>query len=592
MANSKLIDNQEAIIRNSCGIVLACAVKKLYPNVYLGSGSSSSDGFYYDFESKYAVQNSDLMKIQDEMKNLISGNFSIILKDVTIDEAYTLFEDEPYKKEIVADSVKNGMDVITICTIGTFTDIVSGKLLLSTSEINCNEFKLQRSSGAYWKDDANNKMLQRIFGVAFEKEGALKEYEEYIDEISKRDHRVLGKQMDLFSLSEEIGLGLPLFHPKGSMIRYLMQGFSQKAHILNDYKWLYTPHIGRGQLWETSGHLGFYKDSMYNPIDGDGEDYYLKPMSCPFHIMVFNDSPKSYRQLPLRYTEYASVYRYELSGTLQGLTRVRGFTQDDAHIICTPEQTYSEVKKALKFSLYILRSFGLENFKAYVATKPEKKFIGSDEQWNAAIEQLIKVVQECNLPYEMDEGGGAFYGPKIDLKINDALGREWQCSTVQYDFNLPERFNMTYVGADNMQHTPQMVHRALFGSIERFFARLVEHYAGDFPLWLSPVQISVIPINNQTHIEYAQKIFAELRRREIRVEMEDSGSKLGVKLAHSQTEKIPFAFIIGQNEVNNGTISVRSKKDGDLGSMTLDEWFELVKPQLDMGIPKYLDEEE
>jgi threonyl-tRNA synthetase len=589
MANSMLIDNREASIKKTSGVVLACVVKKLYPNAYLGVGSASTDGFYYDFESSTAFQSDDLKQIQDEMKKLIVARLPITVQDIVLEEAYSVFEKEPYKKELIADTAQNNVEQIAICRIGDFVDLLPGELLGNTGDINANELKLQRSSGAYWKDNAGNRMLQRIFGVVFEKEGELEEYETYMEEISKRDHRVLGKQMDLFSLNEEIGLGLPLFHPKGAMVRYLMQGFSQKAHILNDYKWLYTPHIGRSQLWETSGHLGFYRESMYSPIDVDGEGYYLKPMSCPFHIMVYNDSPKSYNQLPLRYTEYASVYRYEMSGTLQGLTRVRGFTQDDAHIICTPEQTYGEVKKALEFSLYILRSFGLENFKAYVATKPEKKFIGRDDQWNDAIEQLIKVVQECNLPYEIDEGGGAFYGPKIDLKINDVLGREWQCSTVQFDFNLPERFNMTYIGDDNERHTPQMVHRALFGSIERFFALLVEHYAGEFPLWLAPVQVSVIPINNKTHMDYAQKIFAKLKRREMRVEMEDSGSKLGVKLAHSQTEKIPYAFIIGQNEVNNGTISVRSKKDGDLGSMTLDEWFQLVKLQLDIGIPKYLD---
>jgi threonyl-tRNA synthetase len=589
VANNTLDTIQVASLQNTCGVVLACVVKKLYAEAFLGAGFISAEGFYYDFEFATAFQSADLKQIQDEMEKLITACLPITVKEITLAEAYTLFEKEPYKKELIADSAQNGVEQIAICQIGDFADLVPGELLANTGDININELKLQRSSGAYWKDKATNKMLQRVFGVVFIKEGDLKEYEAYREEISRRDHRVLGKQMDLFSLSEDIGPGLPLFHPKGAMIRYLMQGFSQKAHILNDYKWLYTPHIGRGQLWETSGHLGFYRESMYSPINVDGEDYYLKPMSCPFHIMVYNNSPKSYNQLPLRYTEYASVYRYELSGTLQGLTRVRGFTQDDAHIICTPEQTYDEVKKALEFSLYILRSFGLENFKAYVATKPEKKFIGRDDQWNDAIEQLIKVVQECKLPFEIDEGGGAFYGPKIDLKINDVLGREWQCSTIQYDFNLPERFNMTYIGSDNERHTPQMVHRALFGSIERFFALLVEHYAGELPLWLAPLQVSVIPINNQNHMDYAQKIFKELKRREIRVEMEDSGSKLGVKLAHSQTEKIPYAFIIGQNEMNNGTISVRSKKDGDLGSMTLDEWFNLIQPQLDMGNPKYID---
>jgi len=586
ISNKKVEINHENILQNSFSVVLACAVKGLY-DAFLGTGAVTTNGFHYDFESATPFQNSDLIKIQECVVQIIGRSLPFVVEEVSVEKCRDVFANEPYKMEFLKKI--DGVNSITLVHLGDFTDIVEGQLAANTSELNANEFKLLRSSGAYWMDDANNKMLQRIFGVSFSKDGELEKYEAYTEEISKRDHRVLGVQMDLFSFSEDIGLGLPLFHPKGAIIRYLMQSFSQKAHILNDYQWLYTPHIGRSHLWETSGHLHFYKDAMYNPIDVDGEEYYLKPMSCPFHIMVYNETPKSYKQLPLRYAEYASVYRYELSGALQGLTRVRGFTQDDAHTICTEEQTYGEVVKALKFSLYILKSFGLDDFKAYVATKPEKKFIGSDVEWNAAIVQLIDAVEECGLSYEMDEGGGAFYGPKIDLKINDVLGREWQCSTIQFDFNLPERFRMKYVGDDNLLHTPQMVHRALFGSIERFFALLVEHYAGDFPLWLSPVQATVIPVNNQTHMDYARQVYSELKKRELRVELETSGNKLGTKLSYSQSEKIPYAFIIGQKEIENGTIAVRSKKDGDLGSMTIDEWFTLVKPQLEMGIPKYLD---
>jgi threonyl-tRNA synthetase len=575
--------------RHSMAHVLAKAVTKLFDDVKLAIGPAIDSGFYYDIDMPFAIPDTDFEKIENCMVDIINNQENFIRKVISENEALQLFHDEPYKVELIKEI--QGKEDISIYYLGDdFVDLCRGPHVANTIELKGWAFKISSVAGAYWKGDNTRPMLQRIYVNAFSSETDYKNYLTFIEEARKRDHRILGKQMDLFSLSDEIGPGLPLFHPKGAMLRYLMQGFSQKAHILNDYQWLYTSHIGRGHLWETSGHLRFYKDSMYNPIDVDGEGYYLKPMSCPFHIMVYNNSPKSYKQLPLRYTEFATVYRYELSGTLQGLTRVRGFTQDDAHIICTEEQTYEEVIKALKFSLYILNSFGLTDFKAYVATKPEKKFIGTDDKWNDAIALLVKVVQACDLPYEMDEGGGAFYGPKIDLKINDVLGREWQCSTVQFDFNLPERFNMTYVGNNNELHTPQMIHRALFGSIERFFALLVEHYAGDFPLWLSPVQVSVIPINNQTHMDYAKKVYKELKRREMRVELEVSGNKLGVKLAHSQTEKIPYALIIGQNEIDNGTVSVRSKKDGDLGSMTLDAWFDLIKPQLDMGVPKYLDD--
>lgn len=407
--------------------------------------------------------------------------------------------------------------------------------------------------------------------------------------IDKRDHRFLGTQLDFYSASQEIGQGLVLWHPKGAMVRYLLEKFSQSAHILNGYDWVYTPHIGRSELWKTSGHLQFYKDSMYKAIEIDNDEYYLKPMSCPFHIMIYNDSPKSYKELPIRYAEFAAVYRYELSGALQGLTRVRGFTQDDAHIICTPEQIHDEVVKALKFSLYILKSFGLNNFKAYVAMKPEKKFIGKDEEWNNAIESLKAAVAEAGLDYEIDEGGGAFYGPKIDLKLMDSLGREWQCSTIQFDFNLPERFDMAYIGADGARHTPMMVHRALFGSLERFFAMLIEHYNGDFPLWYAPVQIGIVPISG-CHNEYAEKLLKKLKMQGLRAKLDVDNEKMKAKIRKMELEKIPVIFIIGDQEAASNGVSVRSRKDGNIGFMTLEEFLDRVKPELDMGIPKYIED--
>lgn len=578
------------VFRHSCSHVMAYAMQELFGDVKFAYGPAVENGFYYDFGLPNSLLDENLVEIENKMKEIIARKLDFVRKEVSVEEAKKIFADQPYKLQTI-EKLDNASELLSVYYLGDYVDLCRGPHVSNTSEIPVDCFKIDRTSGAYWLGDAKNEMLQRVYGIAFFTKAELDDYLAFVEEAKKRDHRVLGQQMDLYSLSSEIGLGLPLFHPKGGMIRYLMQSFSQKAHILNDYKWVYTPHIGRGQLWETSGHLQFYKDSMYNPIDVDGENYYIKPMSCPFHILIYKDSPKSYRDLPIRYAEYAAVYRYELSGTLQGLTRVRAFTQDDAHIICTKDQIMDEVVRALKFSLYILKAFGIEDYTAYIATKPEKKFIGEDEQWQEAIASLKTAVEACGLHYEMDEGGGAFYGPKIDLKIKDSLGREWQCSTIQFDFNLPERFDVTYVGEDGQKHVPYMVHRALFGSIERFFAMLIEHYAGNFPLWLSPTQVEVIPINNKKHIDYAQKVVKELKRREIRAELDDSGSPLSAKIQRSTVEKIPFMFIVGNKEAEAGTIAVRTRSGEDLGTMTLEQWFDLVQPQLDMGIPKYVVED-
>ena len=576
--------------RHSCSHVMAYAMKELYPNVKFGYGPAIENGFYYDFGLEKTLSDEDLVEIENKMREILQRNLDFVRKEVSIDEAKSIFADQPYKLQTI-EKLDDSEQTISVYYLGDYVDLCRGPHVNNTSEIPVDSFKLDRASGAYWLGDSQNEMLQRVYGIAFFSKEELDKYLDFVEEAKKRDHRVLGQQMDLYSLNPEIGLGLPLFHPKGGMIRYLMQSFSQKAHILNDYKWVYTPHIGRGQLWETSGHLQFYKDSMYNPIDVDGENYYIKPMSCPFHILIYKDSPKSYRDLPIRYAEYAAVYRYELSGALQGLTRVRGFTQDDAHIICTKDQIMDEVVRALKFSLYILKAFGIEQFTAYIATKPEKKFIGEDDQWQEAIASLKTAVEACGLPYEMDEGGGAFYGPKIDLKIKDSLGREWQCSTIQFDFNLPERFDVTYIGEDGQKHTPYMVHRALFGSIERFFAMLIEHYAGNFPLWLAPTQVEVIPINSKKHLDYAKKIVKMLKQREIRVELDDSGNPLSAKIQKSTVDKIPYMFVVGNREEEAGTVAVRTRSGEELGSMTLDQWFDLVAPQLDMGVPKYVVED-
>ena len=460
---------------------------------------------------------------------------------------------------------------------------------LSEKEIQC-AYELSGFSGAYLDGDSNKKMLQRVYVTAFETKEELLEHQEKLAKAVEHDHKKIGTQLGFFSTSEDIGQGLVLWHPKGAMVRFLLERFSQEAHLLNGYQWAYTPHIGRSELWKISGHLENFRDSMYNAIDIDGDEYYLKPMNCPFHFIIYNSEIRSYRDLPFRMAEFGTVYRYELSGTLHGLTRVRGFTQDDAHIICTPEQVESEVASALRFSLYILRSFGLTEFKPYVSTKPEKKSIGSDEQWEMATEVLKKAAVAAGLDYEIDEGGGAFYGPKIDLKLYDSLGREWQCSTIQFDFNLPERFKMKYVGSDGKNHTPYVVHRALFGAIERFFALLVEHYKGDFPFWFAPIQFAIVPIN-QSHNDYCKKLEIALKSRGLRVEADYIETHMREKIKSFETQKVPYMLVIGDKDIEAGGFSVRSRRDGNLGMMTLDELVEYIKDDIGQGKPKYIMEE-
>jgi len=569
-------------------LVLAYAVNEIFSNVKLGTGAVSEDGFHYDFELAGTFSLEDLKHIENKIRELIKKGYRVKSESVSINEARRMFSDQPYKLELIEElSQSEEHPVVTICRIGSFIDLYAGPVLSSLEELDLKSFKLMSFSGAYWKGDSGNAMLQRVSGTAWENEEELKAYINGIEEAAKRDHRVLGKQLDLFSLSQDVGQGLVLWHPKGAMVRYLLEKFSQSAHILNGYEWVYTPHIGRSELWKTSGHLKYYKDTMYNAIEIDTEEYYLKPMSCPFHIMIYNSSIRSYRDLPIRYAEYGTVYRYELSGTLQGLTRVRGLTQDDAHIICTPEQAYDEIFKVLKFSLYILQSFGLNDFKAYVATRPENKSTGSTDDWNNAIDTLKDAVIKAGLEYEIDEGGGAFYGPKIDLKLRDALGREWQCSTIQYDFNLPQRFNMSYIGADGQKHTPLMVHRALFGSLERFFALLIEHYNGDFPLWFAPVQIGVVPVSSR-HNDYCRELAVKLKKLGLRVNYDQADDKMNAKIRKMELEKIPIIFIVGDKEIEMNSVSVRSRKEGNLGLMTLESFLEKIKPELDMGIPKYI----
>ncbi len=406
-------------------------------------------------------------------------------------------------------------------------------------------------------------------------------------EQNRMDHIELGKQLDIFTKLPEVGQGLVLWKPHGAMLRYLLEKFSKEAHVLNGYDWVYTPHIGKANLWETSGHLDFYKDSMYSPIDIDGEQYYLKPMSCPFHVLIYQDGIKSYRDLPIRLAEFAPVYRYELSGALHGMTRVRGFTQDDAHIIATPEQMGDEVQKALEFSLYILRKFELKQFKAYIATRNAEKYIGDPQEWVKAEELLTQAVIKAGLEYEIDEGGGAFYGPKIDLKLTDNQGREWQCSTIQFDFNLPQRFSMSYIGQDGQKHTPLMVHRALFGSVERFTAMLLEHFNGELPVWLSPVQARILTVSEE-QLDYGADLFKQLKRKGYRVEIDDSNETLGAKIRNVQLAKIPLMVIVGQKEQQQESVTIRPLKGKTQQTMSLESFFEMLAREEEKGKAEYI----
>ena len=510
-------------------------------------------------------------------------NYKDDLLRLLIEAVFTMYSGEPVSDEITDSGVYCDFDLSEPINPEKINAL---KVWLSNKKISC-AYELSGFSGVYHDGDASKKVLQRIYITAFETQEELQEYQDKLAAAAEHDHKKIGSQLSLFSSSDEIGQGLVLWHPKGATVRFLLEQFSQAAHLLNGYQWAYTPHIGRSELWKISGHLENFRDSMYNAIDIDGDEYYLKPMNCPFHFIIYNSELRSYRDLPFRIAEFGTVYRYELSGTLNGLTRVRGFTQDDAHIICTPEQVESEVAFALRFSLYILRSFGLTEFKPYVSTKPKNKSIGSDEQWEMATEVLKKAAVAAGLDYEIDEGGGAFYGPKIDLKLYDSLGREWQCSTIQFDFNLPERFRMKYVGSDGKNHAPFVVHRALFGAIERFFALLVEHYKGDFPLWFAPVQLAIVPIS-QSHNDYCKRIELELKKKGLRVEADYTEINMREKIKRFETQKIPFILVVGDKDIEAGGFSVRSRKHGNLGLMNIESLLEHIRDDLELGKPKYI----
>jgi len=555
--------------------IMAQAVKRLFPGVKLAIGPAIDNGFYYDFDLDRTFTPEDMQAIEKEMQNIIKEDLAIERFTLPRDKALELMKDEPYKVELI-NELPEGSE-ISFYKQGDFTDLCAGPHLLSTGKVKA--VKLMQLAGAYWRGNEKNKMLQRIYGIAFPKASQLDEYLKMLEEAEKRDHRRLGRELDLFSFDEEVGPGLVLWHPRGARVRMRIEDFWRKQHIKNGYDIVYTPHIGRGKLWETSGHLGFYNDSMYSPMDVDGQDFYTKPMNCPFHIAIYKSRLHSYRDLPYRWAELGTVYRYEKSGVLHGLLRVRGFTQDDAHIFCAPEQMPAEIRRVLKFCLYMLKAFGFSEYKIYISTKPKDKFVGDENMWVEATKALMEAVAAEGLECDIDEGGGAFYGPKIDIKIKDALNREWQCSTIQFDFNEPERFDMTYVAADGSRKRPYMIHRALLGSIERFFGVLLEHHAGAFPVWLAPVQARILPILDKHH-EFAEQVAAKLRDRDVDVEIDTRNEKIGFKIREAQLEKIPYMLVIGDKEVENGAVAVRSRKEGDLGSMDVDAFVEKIVAEI------------
>jgi threonyl-tRNA synthetase len=554
---------------------MAHAVKNLFPEVKVAIGPAIQDGFYYDFDIGRTFTPEDIAAIEKEMERIIRKNSPFVRKEIGKAEAIALFEKtgEIYKVELIR-AIPD--ETVSLYEEDGFIDLCRGPHLASTGRIAA--YKLLSVAGAYWRGDEKNKMLQRIYGTSFTDKKDLKKYLDFLEEVKKRDHRRLGRELDLFSISDEVGSGLILWHPNGALIRKTIEDFWRNEHLRADYKILFTPHIAKIDLWKTSGHLDFYHENMYSPMEIEGVDYEIKPMNCPFHIHVYKSALRSYRDLPMRYAELGTVYRYERSGVLHGLLRVRGFTQDDAHIFCREDQIETEVLNILDFTLFVLRTFGFETYDIYLSTRPEK-YVGGDEVWSRATAALEAALKAKGLSYAVDEGGGAFYGPKIDIKVNDSLGRAWQCSTIQVDFNLPERFDITYRGTDGREHRPIMVHRALMGSLERFFGILIEHYAGAFPLWLAPVQLSVLTIAER-HEEYARKLASELRAADIRVELDLDNEKIGNKIRKSSIRKIPYSIIIGDKEVAEEKAALRRRNGESTAPFGLDELKSLLAEEI------------
>ncbi len=584
-------------LRHSLAHLLASAFLKIDPQAKLGIGPTTEEGFYYDFLTSKKIDESYLPKLEEIMRDLIKQNLKFVGKKVSFNEARKIFKNQPFKLELLNDLKKYGtteyheiqlikekkkkpkkLNKVTIYQTGDFIDLCRGGHIKSTKEINPDAFRLTKIAGAYWRGDEKNPMLLRIYGVAFNDKEELEKYLQWQEEIKKRDHRILGQELELFAIDDTIGSGLILWLPKGSVIRQIIQEFIIDIYKKNDYQLVFTPHITKQKLFEISGHLSYYKENMYSPINIENENYYLKPMNCPFHLTIYKQSVKSYRDLPIRYAELGTVYRYERSGTLSGLTRVRGFTQDDGHILCTFEQIPQEIENCLNLVKLILEKFEFKDFKVSLSIwgkKEKKKYLGTNKEWTFAINSLKNAIEKIGWNYEIMEGEAAFYGPKIDVIVKDAINRDWQISTIQLDFNLPKKFNLTYTDQDNTLKHPYLIHRALLGSIERFIGLLIEHYSGNFPFWLSPIQIALLPININ-HLKYTEKIFNELKKN-FRIKIFEPNETLAKRILLAEKEKIPYMVIIGDKEIKENKISIREHRKGDLGMITLQEFIDKIK---------------
>jgi len=566
-------------IWHSLAHILAHAVKNLFPEAKLGIGPAIEEGFYYDFDLEHRFSPEDLERISQEMKKIIEADYSFERLELSKEEARQLLEEknEIYKLELLEELEA---EQVSFYKDGEFIDMCRGPHLPSTGKVK--HFKLFEIAGAYWRGDESQKMLQRIYGTAFYQEEELDLYLKRREEAAKRDHRKLGQELDLFSIHEEGGSGLVLWHPRGGRLRTIIEDFWRQQHYKAGYEIVYTPHIGRAKLWETSGHLDFYRESMYSPMDIEGQNFYIKPMNCPFHIMIYKDKMRSYRDLPLKLAELGTVYRYERSGVLHGLMRVRGFTQDDAHIFCRPDQIEAEILEVLDFSLFMLSSFGFKDYDIALSVRdpstPER-YAGKDHDWQMATSALQRALEARKLMYKRLEGEAVFYGPKIDIKIKDALGRSWQCTTIQFDFNLPERFDLAYISKDGKKERPYMVHRALLGSMERFFGVLIEHYAGAFPVWLAPIQAIILPVTEH-NLEYAAQVCHKLKNEGIRAELDGSSHTLSYRIRQAQLQKIPYMLIVGSKEEEKNQVALRLRTEEDLGPKALEEFIQFIKEKI------------
>lgn len=567
-------------LRHSASHIMAAAVLELFPETKVAIGPSIEDGFYYDFDRSAPFTPEDLVKIEEKMKEIIKADEPFIRSTMPKEDAIKDFKakGEKYKAEI-ASEIED--DEVSIYKSGTFTDLCRGPHVASTGEVR--NFKLLSVAGAYWRGDSSREMLQRIYGTAFFTKQELEDYLKKAEEAQKRDHRKLGKELDLFSVNDAVGGGLILWHPKGALLRDIIETNWKKFHLDNDYELLMTPHIASEELFAISGHLQTYSENMYAPMEIEGKPYRVKPMNCPMHLMIYKTKLHSYRELPIKYAELGTVYRFEKSGVLHGLLRVRGFTQDDGHIIVQPELLEEEVITAFQMAINMLKMFGFEEYEIYLATRPEKKYVGEVENWNKAEASLENALKKTGYKYEVDAGGGAFYGPKIDIKIKDAIGRLWQCSTIQFDFNLPERFDIYYIDKEGKKARPYMIHRALMGSLERFIGVVLEHYAGALPLWLSPVQVAVANIN-ENQFEYCKELLNSLKKEGIRAVFDDRNEKIGHKIRENAMQKIPYIAVVGDKEKDSASVAVRARGNKDLGALKIEEFINLVQSANAPGI--------